>query len=78
MLVSLLTINAARCKLPVDMNTEALPEELLEQQRKAGRARMAKLTHTQRVAFGKEAWAKRLRRYQQTAILTVSGRTKPQ
>ena len=58
------------------MKTKVLPDELVEQQRKAGRARQASMTPAERVALGKLAWKKRVARYQQATTL-VSARTLP-
>jgi hypothetical protein len=44
-----------------------LPNELLEKQRAAGRARQAMLTPEQRRQLGKLAWAKRVERYRRAA-----------
>ena len=56
------------------MKTQVLPEKIVEQQRKAGRARQASMTPADRVALGKLAWKKRVERYRKAATL-VSART---
>lgn len=63
--------------LSEDMKTQALPDKIVEQQRKAGRARQASMTPADRVALGKLAWKKRVARYQQPAVM-VTACTHPQ
>ncbi len=58
------------------MKTQVLPDKIVEQQRKAGRARQASMTPADRVALGKLAWKKRVEKYQQAAT-PVSARSLP-
>jgi hypothetical protein len=58
------------------MKTQVLPDKIVEQQRKAGRARQASMTPADRVALGKLAWRKRVEKYRQAAT-PVSARTLP-
>lgn len=60
------------------MKPKFLPDELLEQQRKAGRARWIGVTPSERTAHGKLAWKKRVERYQQSAVIVTAGRSLPQ
>jgi len=54
------------------MKAQILPEALIEQQRKAGRARWVGVTPAERTAMAKRLWRRRVEKHRQSARVLAS------